>query len=483
MDEYFSKFFDSSDFPARWHCGNWAEFHGWLHVCSDVAVFLAYMAIPLVLVFFLRRRKDIPFPAVFYMFVAFICSCGLTHLIEATIFWVPIYRVAGAMKLVTAIVSWITVGALVFIMPQAVQLRSPSALAKEVAVRTEQLRSAEALQRTILETSPVGKLLVREDGTVRYANQAALDFFGIDREQCVGKDADLFVPDLGSRLDGDRDVVRVVTGQGALLDLEVGVHTVEVPEGPETLVSLVDMTERLRAEAELAARNRELQLANQELDRFTEIASHDLRTPLQGVKSLVGWIAADNADTLAEPSREHLELVGARIGRLETLLDDLLEYSRAAREKPSVEQVDTRQLLGDTLELLDLSPEVSVTIEGDFPTIETARTPLRQALLNLIGNAIKHHDRSAPALTVSCSATDTMLEFCVTDDGPGIPLEYRERVFEMFETLRSRDEVEGSGMGLAIVKRIVERFGGTVSIEDAPTRGTLVRFTWPRELR
>ena len=478
VDEYFSKFFDSSDFPARWHCGNWAEFHGWLHVCSDAAVFLAYMAIPLVLVFFLRKRKDIPFPAVFYMFVAFICSCGLTHLIEATIFWVPIYRVAGAMKFVTAVVSWATVGALVFIMPDAVQLRSPASLAREVAERTEQLRAAEALQRAILDTSPVGKLLVRNDGTIRYANQAALDFFRVARVDCEGRDADLFVPDLRSRVDGERRVERVVTQEGFLVDLDVGVNTVEVPDGPEVLVSLIDVTDRLRAERELAARNQDLQFANEELDRFADIASHDLRTPLQGVKSLVGWIEKDNQETLADESKEHLRLVRVRITRLEKLLDDLLEYSRAGRQQLDLEDVEVRALITDTLQILDLPDTAIVELEGAFPTIHTARTPLQQVLQNIIGNAVKHHDKDSARIAVACSHDAGRLEFSVTDDGPGVPVEYRERVFEMFETLRSRDDVEGSGMGLALVKRIVERFGGSISIDDAPGRGAVVRFTW-----
>ena len=185
MDEYFSKFFDFKDFPARWHCGNWAEFHGWLHVGSDVAVFLAYMCIPMVLAFFIRRRQDLPFPRIFWMFVAFICSCGFTHLLEAVIFWMPIYRVAGATKFVTAVVSWATVIALFYAMPKALQLRSPESLAREVAERTEQLRAAEAFQRSILESSPVGMVLVSAAGRIEYANFAALELFGLSREDCI----------------------------------------------------------------------------------------------------------------------------------------------------------------------------------------------------------------------------------------------------------------------------------------------------------
>src|SRR4051812_34954621 len=118
MLEFFSSLFDTTGFPPRWHCGIWSEPLGWTHILSDLAIFGAYTAIPCVLAFFTLRRKDIPFPTILWLFVAFIFACGTTHLIEAIIFWHPIYRFAGVVKLFTAIVSWGTVIALVKIVPQ-----------------------------------------------------------------------------------------------------------------------------------------------------------------------------------------------------------------------------------------------------------------------------------------------------------------------------------------------------------------------------
>src|ERR1044072_8141272 len=122
MLEFFRNLFDTTDFPPRWHCGNWSTEHGWLHVLSDAAIFGAYTAIPCVLAFFILRRKDVPFPRILWLFVAFIFACGFGHLIEAGIFWHPVYRLSGLVKFSTALVSWATVFALVWIVPQALHL-------------------------------------------------------------------------------------------------------------------------------------------------------------------------------------------------------------------------------------------------------------------------------------------------------------------------------------------------------------------------
>jgi PAS domain-containing protein len=146
----FLKLFDTSDFPARWHCGNWTSAHGWLHILSDLGVWSAYVAIPCVLVYFAMRRRGLPFRFIFLLFGAFILACGSTHLMEAIIFWWPAYRLAGVFKLFTALVSWGTVIALVQVAPQVLALRSPEELERRVLERTEELAGAnEALQAEI----------------------------------------------------------------------------------------------------------------------------------------------------------------------------------------------------------------------------------------------------------------------------------------------------------------------------------------------
>jgi len=146
--EFFTKLFDSSDFPPRWHCGTWSDGHGWLHILSDLGIFSAYFAIPIVLLCFVWRRQDLPFRRLFMLFGAFILLCGATHLMEAIIFWWPAYRLAGALKLITALVSWTTVITLIPLVPRILAMRSPEELEREIELRI----AAEAeLQKTNAE--------------------------------------------------------------------------------------------------------------------------------------------------------------------------------------------------------------------------------------------------------------------------------------------------------------------------------------------
>lgn len=135
MLDFLSNLFDTSGFPPRWQCGSWTEAHGWLHILSDLGIWSAYFAIPCILVYFVLRRRDVPFSTIFWLFGAFILACGTTHLMEAIIFWHPVYRLAGVIKVFTAAVSWATVVALVPIVPKALAMRSPEELEQEVAAR------------------------------------------------------------------------------------------------------------------------------------------------------------------------------------------------------------------------------------------------------------------------------------------------------------------------------------------------------------
>ncbi len=247
----------------------------------------------------------------------------------------------------------------------------------------------------------------------------------------------------------------------------------------------IDITDHKQMEFRLAQQTQNLLRSNEELEQFAYVASHDLKAPLRGIENLVGWIEEDLESSLTGDTRANMDLLKSRVRRLEGLLDDLLAYSRAGRGETASELIDTKELV-DELTLL-VSPPQGFSIVGSeaLPTIQTDRVPLTQVVLNLIGNAIKHHDRPENGhVWIEALTLPHSIKFTVTDDGPGIPERFRERVFGMFQTLKPRDEVEGSGMGLAIVRKLVDYQGGKIWLtEGRAGQGLSVHFIWPQSKR
>lgn len=233
-------------------------------------------------------------------------------------------------------------------------------------------------------------------------------------------------------------------------------------------------------ELRVIERTAELKRSNQELDQFAYVASHDLKAPLRAIEHLAHWISEDAQALLPPPSQEHLAKLRGRVKRLDKLLDDLLAYSRAGRTQYHAETLDTRLLLENLIELLNPPPGFTITIADEMPTIVTERVPLETLLRNLLSNAIKHHhEPSEGRVHIAAQVQGAWATFAVTDNGPGIDPAFHERIFQLFQTLRPRDQVEGSGIGLAVVKKTVESYGGTVEIDSNIGQGTTIRFTWP----
>jgi signal transduction histidine kinase len=221
--------------------------------------------------------------------------------------------------------------------------------------------------------------------------------------------------------------------------------------------------------------------SNKDLEQFAYVASHDLKAPLRAIELLVTWITEGLEGYDKNDVQENLQLLGKRTERLNRLLDDLLAYSRAGRKVGTHRKTDTQALVLDVAQLVNPPETISVSIEGQLPVFHTHATPLEQVFRNLISNAIKHHPGPEGRVVVSCEEEIGHYVFAVQDDGEGISQEYADRVFEMFQTLKSRDQVEGSGMGLAIVNRIVQWQHGRVWFEPAPGgQGTVFKFQWKK---
>lgn len=225
---------------------------------------------------------------------------------------------------------------------------------------------------------------------------------------------------------------------------------------------------------------RELERSNRALDDFAYVASHDLRAPLRDIDNLATWISEDLQDVPASTAR-HLATMRQRVGRMENLLGDLLEYSRAGRIYGPPERLYLKQVCAAVQGLLPAGEGFTTSFPDVDLELHTPRQPLEQVLRNLVSNAIKHHHRDHGRVEVGVDVGPSMLTFHVQDDGPGIAPEFHARIFGMFQTLRPRDEIEGTGMGLALCKKLVEAHGGSIWLRSQLGRGSTFSFSWPRE--
>jgi signal transduction histidine kinase len=252
-------------------------------------------------------------------------------------------------------------------------------------------------------------------------------------------------------------------------------------EQEKSILLQQEIHKREQNEQVIARYTHELERSNKELNDFAYVASHDLKAPLRGLMQLASWIEEDLKDNIEQQTQEYLTLMQNRITRLEKLLNDLLAYSRIGRKHGGFKIVDITTLVKDIFQLLEPPATFKLVCQQPLPSLVTLSVPLEQIFRNLLNNAIKHHDKSQATIVVSAQVNENKINFTVADDGSGIAPAQHERVFRIFQTLKPRDEVEGSGMGLAIVKKLLDSYQSQISIESDGIRGTKVHFSWPTE--
>lgn len=399
----------------------------------------------------------------------------------------------------------VPVGAVVAFRDATARQRAVRQLALEQARRSEGERLSKELQRVFMQVPAAVCTTRGADHVIETANGRYHQLVGA--APVIGKTMREVFPESSAALTDALDRVytsgqphtgreeRRVWERGSSGPEEGFVNFVYQPLTDVTgavhgvMCHFVDVTELVRSRGVIEAHAEELQRLtqslsriNRELDQFAYVASHDLKAPLRGIASLANWIEDDLGQKLGAESRQHLVLLRSRVNRMETLIDGLLQYSRAGRVRNRVECVDVKALLHDVLEMLAPAGDVVIQIGAGMPTFDTERVPLQQVFQNLVGNALKHSGRPDVTITVSVRDAGDFYEFSVSDNGVGIPLAFHSKVWEMFQTLQPRDKVEGAGMGLALVKKNVENRGGRVSLESADGSGATFLFLWPKHV-
>ncbi|MDF1661857.1 MAG: PAS domain S-box protein [Planctomycetota bacterium] len=380
-----------------------------------------------------------------------------------------------------------------------------STVSRDISERraaADKLENQTRILRSILDSMGDGVIVADEQGTFLHWNPEAEHLVGAGPKASMPSrwmaDYGLLKPDTGKPFPFDEmPLYRAILGEasdqvemlsrradGEELILSATGRALKDKAGSLKggVVVFRDITEAKLASEQLTHYSKALEHKNQELQDFAYVASHDLKAPLRAISQISQWLAEDLGEDLPEESARLLELLHSRVHRMQGLLDDLLRYARAGHQDVPVETVDTALLVNEIADLMGLLPQFKIRTDDSLPVFDTGRGPLEQVLRNLLGNAAKHHDQEQGELSVSCSKVKNegieFFNFIVEDDGPGIPPEFHSRVFKMFQTLKPRDTVDGSGMGLALVQKIIHSCGGSIELQS-DGRGTRISFTWP----
>ncbi len=690
----------SGPFIPHGHCYLWQPGLVWLHALSDGLIVLAYGMIASALVYFVKRRPDIPFPPLFWLFAAFIAACGVTHLMAVWTLWVPTYWLSGTIKALTALISLYTAVELIPQIPVALALPSPTqltqlnqALQAEIRDRTEaetDLRTAESEVRRLnqeledrvkrrtaqleaakqrienllnqeqqarltLQTAkddlqhtaerlnlalsavqmgswdwnltdqtqiwspqterilgyepgtvahiashwaervhpddlPVIQALVdqaltnRQDfsgqyrvqwpnGHIRWVraygrvvavkdghsqrmvgvmqditeskraelaqqasesrfkaifeqaavgmarlspaghwiqvNQKLCDLLGYQPQELISQSfqAITFEADKGQ---DEYYYQQLITGAQPYCQFEkryvhkdghpvwtlvtVSVEESDQDDGITALIAIIENIEERKAFREelmkradelantnlvLAHTTAMLERRNAELDQFAYVASHDLKAPLRAISNLAEWIGEDLEGQIPAENRHQLHLLRSRVQRMEGLINGLLEYSRVGRRERKITKVALTPLLDNIVDSLAPPDQFTVIIPRNMPTLYTHETALSQVFANLINNAFKHHHRDQGRIHLTWEDQGSMIQFAIADDGPGIDPKYHAKIFTIFQTLKARDDFESTGIGLSVVKKIVESENGRIWISSTVGQGSTFYFTWP----
>jgi PAS domain S-box-containing protein len=363
---------------------------------------------------------------------------------------------------------------------------------------SERTRSEERF-RLAVEAAPNAMIMTDREGRIVLVNSKAEELFGYAREEMHGAPIEILVPErfrhshpnsraafygaMKNRAMGAGRDLYGLRRDGSEFPVEIGLNPIETAQGVFVLSAIVDVTERRRAEEVLRQRSEALARSNEDLEQFAYVASHDLQEPLRAVAGPLQLLQRRYQGQLDSRAEEFIKHAVDGATRMQSIIDDLLDYSRVGRHEDSLDSVDCEQVLNRALKNLGIAiQESGAEISNDkLPTVRGAGTQLDLLFQNLIGNAIKFRSKDRPLhVHIGVQSQGHAWMFRVVDNGIGIEPEYFDRIFLIFQRLHTRREYPGTGIGLAMCKRIVERHGGSIGLESEPGKGTTFFFTLPK---
>ena len=513
----------SEQYIPHGHCYLWKPALLWLHLLSDAFIALAYYSIPLALIYFVRQRQDIPLKGILILFSLFIFSCGTTHIISIWTIWHSDYWLSGLIKAITAIISLITAFEMISTLPKALALRSPEelkianqALELEVAnrqqaetalqqlnlelesrveQRTKENKENEQRFHSLFEAAPDFIYLLNLEGEIEQVNPAVTQQSGYIKSELIDQPLVNFLSPNSQKLCNQefsdllqqgksRHEMEFICQDNTVLTMDCSCTVVGDTQHEDAYILVLqrDISERKRIEETLRKTNQELLVSNAELEKFAYLASHDLREPLRMVTSFTQLLAQRYSGKLDDDADQIIGFAVDGASRMEELINDLLEYSRVGKAEQSWSLVDCEVIVDQALNNLQVSiqeSQVKIT-RTPFPRVMGDSRQLIQLWQNLLDNAILYRHQESASIEIGAEVKPEQWLFWVKDNGIGIAPQYQERIFQIFQRLHTRDKYPGTGIGLAICHKIVERHGGRIWVESAVGEGATFYFTLPQ---
>lgn len=460
MFDFFKKLLDVSDFPPRWNCGNWDQFTGWLHIGSDVTIAMCYFAIPLILMHFISKKKSFPqhLKTPFLLFSTFVFFCGLGHALDAVIFYYPIYRILGLVKLCTAIISAVTALFMFFLLPILLNIETPK-------------ERNQSIKRFCFFSLAFSLFLLPLDCVIPLGTNMGIIYIAI----------------IFSVLLTDESIVQtcILCCTNILLGWYISLGITDFTVVTNRLLALFTLITSALLVSIIRNKSQhenqlieDLQDSNEELESFAYVTSHDLKAPLRAIINLASWIAEDLDDVNKPEVKENLNLMIKRVDKMNNLIDGILRYSRIGKTNLETSILNLNEIVQDQINLINVE-NLQIQIEN-LPEIYGNEVQIREIFSNLISNAIKYNDKENGYIKIYCEDKDKEYQFTIEDNGIGIDSKYHDRIFEMFQTLNTDSTIDSTGIGLTLVKKIIENKNGNIWIESELNKGSKFIFTLPK---